>query len=112
MMSLERLEAQPPPLHTDDGGVVRVGKTRVTLDTVIFAFNSGIAAEEIVLKYPSLSLMDVYAVITYYLWHRSEIDSYIETRRLAADEVRTKNEEVFPSAGIRERLLSRRREGT
>jgi uncharacterized protein (DUF433 family) len=44
------------PLKTDIGGVVRVGNTRVTLDTIITTFKEGATAEEIVSQYPSLSL--------------------------------------------------------
>ena len=49
------------PLVTDMDGVVRIGKTRVTLDTVISAFLDGATAEEVVHQYPSLNLADVYA---------------------------------------------------
>jgi uncharacterized protein (DUF433 family) len=108
MTLLESLTAQPPPLQTNEDGVVRVGGTRVTLDTVIGAFNNGCAAEEIVLKYPSLKLTDVYAVITYYLWHRQEIDAYLEERRKQATALQEQIEAQFPSQGIRERLLARR----
>jgi uncharacterized protein (DUF433 family) len=108
MTLLEALTAQPPPLQSDEDGVVRVGGTRVTLDNVIGAFNNGCAAEGIVLKYPSLKLADVYAVITYYLWHRQEIDAYLEERRRQAEELREQIEAQFPSKGVRERLLARR----
>jgi hypothetical protein len=36
------------PLQADADGAVRVGKTRVTLDTVVAAFSNGATAEEIV----------------------------------------------------------------
>ena len=70
------LEVQQVPV-TEMGGVLRVGQTRVRLATVIHAFNEGATAEEIVNYYPSLSLADVYAVISYYLNHRQEIDHYL-----------------------------------
>ena len=34
------------------------------------AFKEGLTAEEIVQQYPSLTLADAYAAITYYLRHR------------------------------------------
>ena len=37
-MSL-KISPSPVPLTTDEGGVVRVGATRVRLDTVVYAFN-------------------------------------------------------------------------
>ena len=56
------IESPPVPLRTDHG-VMLVGNTRVPLDTVIFAFNQGSSAEEIVMSYPTLELADVFAVI-------------------------------------------------
>ena len=100
--------AQPPPIQADDAGVLRVGGTRVRLETIINAFNSGSTAEEILLKYPSLNLTDIYAVITYYLWSRGEVDAYLEERRHQEETVRRENEARFPPAGVRERLLARR----
>jgi uncharacterized protein (DUF433 family) len=69
---------QPPPIQEDDAGILRVGGTRVRLGTIINAFNSGSTAEEILLKYPALNLTDIYAVITYYLWCREEVDAYLD----------------------------------
>ena len=100
--------AKPPPLSVDDDSVLRVEGTRVRLETVINAFQDGCAAEEILLKYPSLQLTDIYAVITYYLWHRAEVDAYLTERRSLADKVRQENETRYSPAGVRERLLARR----
>lgn len=108
MTLLETLAAKPPPLRIDGQGAVRVGNTRVTLDTVVGAFQAGCTAEEIVRKYPSLDLTDVYAVITYYLWYREEVDAYLEERRERAEEIRRQNERHTPPPGLRERLLARR----
>ncbi len=108
MTVLDVLVARPAPLQTDEDGVIRVGGTRVRLDTVIGAFHNGCTAEEILLKYPALQLTDIYAVITYYLWNRADVDAYLEARRQRADEVRRENEARFPPQGVRERLLARR----
>ena len=59
------IEVPPVPLRTDEHGVMRVGKTRVPLDTVVYTFNQGSSPEEIVMSYPSLELGDVYAVVNY-----------------------------------------------
>lgn len=98
----------PVPLKTDADGVVRVGNTRVTLDTVIAAFKEGAAAEEIVSQYPSLLLADVYAVIGYYLQRQPEVEAYLNQRQQIAHQIRQQNEARFNQAGIRERLLARR----
>jgi uncharacterized protein (DUF433 family) len=99
----------PTPLHMDSDGVLRVGGTRVTLDTVVGAFNDGATPEEIAQQYPSLDLADIYAVLGYYLRHRTEVDMYLQRRQQQAQKVRQQNEARFPAAGIRERLLARRR---
>jgi len=96
------------PLDQDEDGVIRVAKTRVTLDTVVGAFNLGASAEGIVDRYDSLSLSDVYAVIAYCLTHKDEVDEYRHLREEHDARIRVENEQRFPRADIRERLLSRR----
>jgi uncharacterized protein (DUF433 family) len=108
MSLLETLVAEPPPLRLDQGGVFRVGGTRVRLDTVITAFQNGCSAEEIQRKYPTLQLPDIYSVLTYYFWNREKVDAYLEERRRVAEEVRQEIEARDPSDGILERLLERR----
>jgi uncharacterized protein (DUF433 family) len=98
----------PIPLVTDARGVVRVGKTRVTLDTVISAFLEGATAEAILEQYPSLQLSDIYSVIGYYLRHKTEVDTYLLERQNRALEVREEAERRFNPVGIRDRLLARR----
>jgi uncharacterized protein (DUF433 family) len=108
MELLEALVAEPAPVQQGDDGVLRVGGTRVRLDSIIGAFKNGSAAEEILLKYPCLRLTDIYAVITYYLWHTEAVETYLNGRNTVTEDVRRQNEARFPRAGIRERLLARR----
>lgn len=107
MNSTETLDRVP--VLTDADGVIRVGGTRVTLDTVVAAFEMGATAEEIAQQYPSVALADVYAVIAYFLRHRAEVDAYLLARQQQAAEVRRENERRFDPSGVRERLLARRR---
>lgn len=54
------IAALPVPLRVHDGGVVRVGDTRVSLDTVVYAHRDGATPEEIVDRIPpSISPMPV-----------------------------------------------------
>jgi uncharacterized protein (DUF433 family) len=96
------------PLRKDKYGVIRVGGTRVTLDTVVRAFKNGATAEEIVLQYSALDLADVYAVITYYLRRQAEVEAYLQEQEEEARKVRQQNEARFDPHGIRDRLLARR----
>ena len=102
------IEVAPIPLEEDTDGVVRVGGTRVTLDTVVAAFREGATAEEIVHQYPSLDLADVYSVIGYYLQQRSHVEAYLRGRQQQRDKVRDQNEARFDPRGMRDRLLGRR----
>lgn len=104
-------ELQKVPIATDRDGVVRVGGTRVTLDTVVAAFREGLTAEEIATQYPSLALADVYLVIGYFLSHQEEVDRYLLARQTQADQTRKSNEARFDPAGVRDRLLARRKQG-
>jgi uncharacterized protein (DUF433 family) len=109
MTLAESFVAEPPPLQMTPDGVVKVGGTRVTLDTVIGAYHQGETAEQIAEHYSALSLADVHAVIAYYLRHRSEVEAYLEERHRQAAEIRRENEARFPPDGVRERLLARRK---
>jgi uncharacterized protein (DUF433 family) len=106
---LLQVEPEPVPLVADADGVVRVGSTRITLDTVVAAFDVGDTAEEIAHQYPSLDLVDIYAVITYYLRHRAAVERYLDARAQTAAQVRVDAEARFDPVGIRARLLARRR---
>lgn len=94
------------PFEIVEQGVAYVGGTRVTLDTVIYTFLEGATAEEIVQKYPSLQLADVYAVVAYYLQNRDEIEAYLNRSADRARETQAKIESRFSPVGIRDRLLA------
>jgi uncharacterized protein (DUF433 family) len=102
--------AEPAPLQANEDGVILVGKTRVTLDTVVSVFNQGATAEEIVNRYPSLNLADVYATIAFYLKHQSEVEAYLQQRQQQAQEIRVINQARFDPQGLRDRLLARKAE--
>jgi uncharacterized protein (DUF433 family) len=94
------------PLARDAQGAYRVGGTRVTLDLVVRAFNRGATAEEIVQKYDSLQLPDVYQVIGYYLKHADELSEYFERRSQEEEALLASHPEWSPT-GLRDRLLAR-----
>lgn len=100
--------AESPPLTVNPDGVVKVRGTRVTLDTVTFVFKQGATAEEIVHRYPSLKLGDVYASIAFYLNHQEDVEDYLKQRQQQAQEIRQMNEARFDPQGLRDRLLARK----
>ncbi|HMG76566.1 MAG TPA: DUF433 domain-containing protein [Pyrinomonadaceae bacterium] len=100
------------PLSMDHAGVQRVNGTRVSLDSVIFAFNEGSTPEEIAQQYTTLNLADIYAVISYYLQNQAEVSEYLERRKMQRAEVKKEVESQFDPQGIRDRLLARKRSGS
>lgn len=101
------LHAEPPPLRVDEGGVVRVGPGRVSLDLVVEQYENGMAAEDMVRAYDTLALADAHAAIAYYLRHRDEVRAYLKRRAEEAKSLRAAIEADRPRVS-RGELLARR----
>ena len=96
------------PLREEPPGILRVGKSRVLLELVLRAFKAGATPEAIVQSYDTLSLADVYAVVTRYLRDPGPFEEYLLIRDEAATEVRRKIEEIQgPQGNLRATLLAR-----
>ena len=101
------LQANRPPLRVDEGGAVRVGDSRISLDLVVEQYENGMTPEDMVRAYDALLLADVHAVIAYYLRRRDEVRAYLKRRQDEAEALRAKIEAERPRVG-REELLARR----
>lgn len=87
-------------------GVMRVGSTRVSIDSVIHAFKQGYSPEEIALDFESLTLGEVYSAINYYLQHKDEVEKYLAERASQEEQLRSGVETRFDPKAVRDRLLS------
>lgn len=58
-------------------GAYRITGTRVSLDSVVYAWLNGLSPESIVDSYPALTLEQVHGALAYYLAHQEEIDEYL-----------------------------------
>ena len=105
-------QATLPPLRWDEAGGIRVGKGRVTIDSLLASYHNGSTPEEIAVQYSTLDLADIYAVITYYLNNRQQIDQYLAQRNQEAHQRRQQLAERHNLTGLRERLLARRQSQT
>jgi uncharacterized protein (DUF433 family) len=65
----------------DEGYWIR--GTRISLDSVVYAFQRGAAPESIQRAFPLLTLEEIYGAITFYLAHKQEIDTYLEQAETA-----------------------------
>lgn len=100
--------ADPIPLRVDETGTVRVGGTRLTLDTLISYHRQGHTPESIAEGFPGLSLADAYTAIGYYLNHRDELDAYLRVREEQAEALRREIEARSGAEEFGERLLAQR----
>jgi hypothetical protein len=79
------------------------------VELVLWAFQDGATPEAIVQRYPTLSLVEVYTVIAYYLQHQDEMERYLAKQEQRATEVRERIERGQGDlAELRSRLLARR----
>jgi len=63
-----------------DGGYY-VSGTRVSLDSVVYAFLRGESPEGIVESFPALRLEQAYGAVAFYLAHQQTIDAYLQEGR-------------------------------
>ncbi len=94
------------PLSLDADGVVRVGQTRVTLDTVIAVFKDGATPEEITECFPVITLAQVDDVIAYYEQHQEEVEAYLSQREQEAEQIYANFTKEFPQSDLKEKLLA------
>jgi uncharacterized protein (DUF433 family) len=57
--------------------------TRISLDSVVYAFREGLSPESIAQAFPLLNLEQVYGAIAFYLANRTEIDTYLVAEEAA-----------------------------
>lgn len=67
-------------VETRDGGYYVTG-SRVSLDSIVYAFRNGQTAEAIGQALPVLTLEQVYGALTFYLSHRQTVDDYLAAQR-------------------------------
>jgi uncharacterized protein (DUF433 family) len=103
------IQAIAVPLFEDGHGGLRVVGTRVLLERIVHAFDDGATPEGIVQSYDTVRLADVYAVLTWYLQHRPEVEHYLRRRAAEAVAIRRTIEAKQPDrAELRARLQARR----
>jgi hypothetical protein len=89
----------------------RLTGTRVSLDSVVFDFLSGLSPESIVENFDTLTLEQVYGAITYYLANKEEVESSLDRGHAKFEALREQARAANPllykklEEGIRERRL-------
>jgi uncharacterized protein (DUF433 family) len=83
-------------MNADD---IRIKGTRVGIETVLDDYLNATSPEEIAVRYPTLSLEQVYATITFYLHNQREINQYLERWRRYADHA-WQQQQLHPTPAI------------
>ena len=78
-----------------DGGYWVV-ETRVSLDSIVYAFLRGAAPESIAQSYPVLGLAEVYGAIAFYLANQIEIDAMLASNDREFEQLRKQTREANP----------------
>lgn len=77
-------------------GAYRVAGTRVSLDSVVYAFRRGASPESIQRSFPLLTLEQIYGAVAYYLAHQKEVDEYLLVGEAEFDKLRRASREAHP----------------
>ncbi len=93
-------------VRLDENNVMRVGKTRVMMDSVVATFLQGHSPETIQQEYPALALDEVYGALAYYLANRDEVDRYLKRQGEIWKELREKSEQASNPVVQRLRALA------
>ena len=95
-------------LFEDGQGGLRLSARRLSR-RIVHAFEDGATPEGIVQSYDTLQLADVYAVLTWYLRHKTDVEDYLHKRAEEAEAIRQTIEAKQPDrAELRARLMARR----
>ena len=62
---------------TSENNTYRITGTRVSLDSVVYAYHRGALPESIQRSFPSLTLEQVHGALAFYLSHKSLVDRYL-----------------------------------
>ena len=69
-----------------------IKESRVSLDSVVYAFLNGVSPEGIIQSFPVLSLEQIYGAITFYLANKEAVDVYSQEGKTKYEELRLENQ--------------------
>ena len=96
------------PVRHDAAGMLRVGNTRVTLDTIVNAYEAGATVLDICLDYDAVTLSEISAAIDFYLHHKQVLEPYFTSRAQASTAALSDISIRQATSLIRNQLLTRK----
>ena len=90
---------------------IRIKETRIGIETILYDYlHRGQSPEDIAARYPSVTLEQVYATITYYLHHRETVNTYLEDWLAHDQRMREAQQQNPPPVVIKLRTLAAQRQ--
>ncbi len=85
-------------------GTWRLTGTRISIDSIVYAFRRGESPETIRRCFDPLTLEQVYGAITFYLANKGEVDAYLQRQRELYEQgwARSQRENAALHARLRE----------
>jgi uncharacterized protein (DUF433 family) len=93
-------------------GVYWITDSRVSLDSIVYAFLEGHTAESIQQSFPVLTLEQVYGAITYYLANCESIDAYLHEQQATFEALKEKLHRTHPHMSQRIAEIKQQRQET
>ncbi len=78
-------------------GAYRVAGSRVSLDSIVYAFLRGESPDGIAESFPALTLEQVYGAIAFYLAQREVIDTYLRAGKADFERLREQARREHPA---------------
>ena len=108
MAMLNEFEIVTVPLEKNEQGVIHISGTRVTLDSILHAYyNTGATAEEIVMRFPTCTIENVYTILAWALNNPDFVSKYLTEQATKQERLENEIKQNYASPGLRERLLAR-----
>lgn len=98
------------PVQVWNDGSVRVGNSRVTLATVLYAFDAGAKPEGLLEMFPGIDLADAYQLFGYYLAKSDEVAEYLSKCDAEWERVKTEIDAQPGQKELRARIRARWKE--
>ena len=77
-------------------GTYRFGDTRVSPDSIVYAYDRGASPESIQLSFTTLTLEQIRGALAFYLAHRSDVDKYLRVGEREFDRLRQAQRAAHP----------------
>ena len=92
------------PLRMAEGGSIRIGTSRISLEIFMAYYFQGMNAEQLADRFETLDPEHIHYVIGYYLQNKEAVEAYLHQSEVEAQEIQAKIEAMQERTGFAEKL--------